>query len=161
MNLSLVPIAEDPSLPGIRAVLTRHGLLRDEVLLCSEFGGSKMYFEASWLGVGARSFYGQIFGADVTQPQCDLIYELAMAGNLVLVPDFGPPHLIVCGHTHDPDEVHNETVPPWLEEICFVSSATELHRCLHGEWESFRSVFLDEGTVWGPRAGWPTQISET
>ncbi|MGP6172752.1 hypothetical protein [Corynebacterium sp. A21] len=155
MNLSLVPIAEDPSLPAIRAVLANHGLLRTEVLLCTEFGGARMYFESSWLGEGARSFYGQLFGAELNQAQCHLIYELAVAGNLVLVPDFGPPHLIVCGGTHEPDEVHNETVPPWLEEICFVSSAAELHRCVHGEWELFRSTFLDEGTMWGPRSDWP------
>lgn len=155
MNLSLVPIDEDPDLPAIRTVLARHGILGEQRWLCREFGGGEMHFEASWLGAEARSFYGQIFRAELNPAQCALLFELAVAGNLVLTPETGPPHLLVCGDTHSPEEVHNETVPPWLEEICFLDSARQLHDCLHGGWRSFRSTHLDQGTIWGPRSRWP------
>lgn len=155
LNLSLVPIDEDPNLAAIRAILSRHGILSDQRWLCREFGGAEMHFETSWLGEGASSFYGQIFQAELNLPQCELLFELAVEGNLVLTPELGPPHLLVCGNTHSPEEVHDETAPPWLEEICFLDSARQLHDCLHGEWETFRSTFLDRGTDWGPREQWP------
>lgn len=163
-SLTLVPLEEDPDLPAIRRILaaaglspgTRTPLLVDAAGNPPLMGGQELAFESSWLGEGARSFYGQIYNAALTEEQCALIYELAVAGNLVLAPDGGPPHLVVCGRTHEPDEVHDESAPPWLEIVCFVDSAEELHRALHGGWKPFRSTFLDQGTIWGPREEWPT-----
>lgn len=164
LNLTLVPVAEDPDLSALRRVLAAHGLHQSgESVLLSDaagqlpvVGGATLHFDASWLGAGARSFYGQIFQSFPNQALCRLIFDLATAGRLVLVPDFGPPHLIVCGRTHEPAAVHNEWAPPWLEEICFVDTPAALHRVLHGDWESFRSTFLDDSLIWGPREDWPT-----
>ncbi|AGF72968.1 hypothetical protein [Corynebacterium halotolerans] len=163
-SLTLVPVEEDPDLDEIRRIFATHGLssgTRTPLLVDAagnppRMGGQELAFESSWLGEGARSFYGQIYNAALNEQQCALIYELAVAGNLVLAPDGGPPHLVVCGRTHEPDEVHDESAPPWLEVVCFVDSADELHRALHGRWEPFCSTHLDRGTIWGPRAEWPT-----
>lgn len=164
-SLSLVPLAEDPDLRAIRRILHIHGLspspgtpllgITDGRL--PVIGGDELAFEASWLGDGAESFYGQVHNTALTQQQCALFYELAAAGNLLITPDFGPPHLVVCGRTHTAEEVHDESAPPWLEIVCFVDSAAELHRALNGDWLPFRSEFLDSGTLWGPREQWPEE----
>lgn len=164
-SLSLVPLEEDPDLPAIRRILADHGLRPDTrtALLVDaagerpSVGGQPLAFETSWLGEGARSFYGQIYNAPLNTAQCALIYELATRGNLLLAPDGGPPHLVVCGRTHEPEDVHDESAPPWLEIVCFVDSPADLHRSLHGDWAPFRSTHLDSGTIWGPRAEWPDQ----
>lgn len=163
--LGLVPLEEDPDLPAIRAVLAGYGLppvagtpllgVTDGAL--PTVGGEELAFEASWLGEGARSFYGQVYRTTLNRAQCELFYELAVRGNLLLTPDFGPPHLVVCGHTHAAADVHDESAPPWLEIVCFVESAEQLYRALNGEWLPFRSTFLDSGTIWGPREEWPEE----
>lgn len=165
MSLGLVPLEEDPNLPAIREILAAHHLIPSPgtALLgitggrFPTVGGDTLAFEASWLGEGARSFYGQVHGAAANRAQCALFFDLASRGNLLLTPDAGPPHLVVCGRTHEPADVHDEAAPPWLEIICFVDSAAQLHQCLHGDWRPFRSTHLDSGTIWGPRENWPTE----
>lgn len=163
LNLTLVPVAEDPDLPALRRSLIAHDLHQsaESSRLHGAAGrpplidGATLHFEASWFGAGARSFYGQIFQSPVSPALCRLVFDLATAGRLVVVPDFGPPHLIVCGRTHEPAEVHNEWVPPWLEEICFVDTPAALYRVLQGDLAPFRSTFMDESLIWGPRKDWP------
>lgn len=164
-SLSLVPLDEDPDLAAIRRILAAAHLsptAGTALLGVSDgklpiLGGEELAFEASWLGVGATSFYGQVYNTALTPEQCALFYELATAGNLLITPDFGPPHLVVCGRTHAAEDVHDESAPPWLEIVCFVESAAELHRALNGDWLPFRSEFLDSGTIWGPREQWPEE----
>lgn len=161
-HLTLVPLDEDPDLPAIRATLTGAGLewghgilLRTPEGATPVIGGDPLSFEVSWLGDGARSFYGQIHDAALNPAQCALIHRLATRGNLLLAPAPGPPHLVVCGGTHEAEDVHDESAPPWLEVVCFVDTPEQLHEALHGGWPTYRSTFLDSGTVWGPKERWP------
>lgn len=164
-SLSLVPLDEDSDLPAVRRILNARGLLptKGTPLLgvndgkLPVIGGDVLAFEASWLGEGARSFYGQVYDSTFNPEQCALFYGLAVAGNLLITPAYGPPHLVVCGRTHANEDVHDESAPPWLEIVCFVDSPDELHRALNGDWLPFRSTFLDSGTAWGPREQWPKE----
>jgi len=44
----------------------------------------------------------------------------------------GPPHLVVCGGTHEAEIVVDDTRPPELETVSFVDTWEQLHRALNG-----------------------------
>ena len=138
--LILVALELAPDLAGIRVVLDRWNLTpggSDPLLHAPDgtlpvIGGEATAIESSWLGAGASSVYLQIHGISANEQQCRLIFELATAGRLILGVEPGPPHLVVCGGTHDPETVIDDTRPPELETVCFVDTWEELHRALSG-----------------------------
>lgn len=127
-----------PDLPAIRRVLDSHGLKPDGIFLTGPYT-----FETSYLGPEARSFYGQIFQAEPGAELAELVFELAVAGPLLVSVSPGPPHLVVCGGSIDVEEVTDESVPPWLEVVAVVDKPAQLLQALSGEWEKYRSTFGD------------------
>lgn len=134
---------DGPDVAGIRAVLQRHGLRSDGRigLIGPPLGPAT--FETSYLGPEARSFYGQIFSARPDAALSELVFELAVAGPLLLTVAPGPPHIVVCGSGFAAEDVTDESVPPWLEVVAIVDKPTELHAALTGGWRPFRSTFAD------------------
>jgi len=138
--LILVALEHTPDLAGVRTVLDRWGLapsVTDPLLHAPDgrlpvLGGEATAIETSWLGAGATSVYLQVHGIAATEEQCRLIFELATAGRLILGVEPGPPHLVVCGGTHEAEIVVDDTRPPELETVCFVDTWEQLHRALNG-----------------------------
>lgn len=143
VTLSLIAVECSPDLPAIRTCLTAHGLSADNGPFLVGEGWEGLAFETSWIGTGARSFYGEIYNTAANTEVCELVFDLASSGRLVVTVAPGPPHLIVCGHTHLPADVQDESIPPGVEEVCFVDSPAQLYEALHGGWEKYRSGFAD------------------
>lgn len=143
LNLTLTAL-DTPDLPGIRAVLRRHGMSSDGGIHLTNPNLGSASFETSYLGEEATSFYGQIFGADpANEALLALVFELSTAGPLLLTVDPGPPHIAVCGHAFDVEDVTDESVPPWLEVVVVVDTPAELGEVLRGGWRDYRSTFAD------------------
>lgn len=145
MNLTLTAL-DNPDMSAIRQVLGDHGLTPEGIFLSGPFT-----FETSYLGPEATSFYGQIFQTEPDTALCRLVFELAVAGPLLVSVSPGPPHLVICGNGIDVRDVTDESVPPWLEVIAVVDTPEELERALRGGWEKFRSTFGDR--YWS-RSAW-------
>ncbi|MDO5454134.1 MAG: hypothetical protein Q4F37_03985 [Corynebacterium sp.] len=154
-TLTFTALEAPADVPAVREVLAAHGLAAPEhgPLLVDERSGAPSSFEASFLGPGATTFYGTLFHA--SPDDAELAYGLAAAGGLLITAAPGPPHIIVCGGTHDAVDVTDESVPPWLEIICFVDSPAELREALGGGWRRHRSPFADR--YWGGPEKWPEE----
>lgn len=133
-----------PDMPAIRAVLDSFGLTQSGLHLSGPRIDAHLdAFETSWLGPGARGFYGQLFGVRPHREVCALLFALAGAGPLLMTCSPGPPHIVVRSGTFDIADVTDESVPPWLEVVCVVSSPAELADALGGTVEPYRSTFAD------------------
>ncbi|RNE49537.1 hypothetical protein C5L39_04085 [Corynebacterium alimapuense] len=136
---TLVEIEHPADLPALRSVLARHHLQpgRQDPLLYGPsgqlpiIGGEPTAIEISWLGEGAVACYGQVHSITANPEQCQLLFELASQGCLVLGSEPGPPHVIICGGTHLPDVVIDDTLPPEWETVCFIDSPGQLHQLFH------------------------------
>lgn len=147
VDLTLTAL-DTPDLPAIRRVLHKHRLAPSGIFLAGSLIDNRpLTFESSYLGPEATSFYGQIFQTEPGPQLCRLVFELAVAGPLLVSVSPGPPHLVVCGDGIDVRDVTDESVPPWLEVVAVVDTPSELERALTGEWGEFRSTFGDR--YWG------------
>lgn len=154
-TLTFTALDSPADVPAIRAVLDRHGLAvpdRGPVLI-DKHRGRLRSLESSYLGPGAETFYGTLFHA--TPADAELVYDLAAEGNLLVTVTPGPPHILICGGTHTASDVTDESIPPWLEIICFVNSPTQLSEALSGGWQRHRSPFADR--YWGGPEQWPEE----
>lgn len=143
LNLTLTAL-EPPDLADIRAILTKHGLSCDGGIHLSSPALGEASFETSYLGEEARSFYGQIFRAEPTNDTLlELVFDLAVAGPLLVTVAPGPPHIVVCGDAFAVEDVTDESVPPWLEVVVVVDKPAELGHALRGGWLDYRSTFAD------------------
>lgn len=151
------------SMDELRGVLDRYELQvgRNDPLLRTQdgalpvIGGETTAVESSWLGAGAHTPYLQVHGVSANQKQCDLLFELAVAGRLLIGVEPGPPHAIICGEGLDPEDLVDTSRPPWLDVYCQVSSAEQLHECLQGDVETYRYFAPGLSVLWGPRSQWP------
>lgn len=142
LNLTLTTL-EHPDLSAIRTVLTHHGLHSEGGITLTGPQLDSATFETSYLGPGARSFYGQIFEAEPDPALSELVFALAVAGPLLVTVDPAPPHIIVCGKSFAAADVVDESIPPWWEVVVFVDTPAELSEALDGGWRRYRSTFAD------------------
>lgn len=108
-------------LTGVREVLA--GLRRDGVFLFR----AGLALETSWLGDGARDFYGTAWewGPD----DSELFFELARRGKLLMTIDAT---VICCGYDEDVEEAQ-ECI---AQDLAVANSAEELKRLLIGAEET-------------------------
>lgn len=142
-TLNLVAL-DPPDLARIRAVLAGYGLSTDGRYLSGPLIDAFLpAFETSYLGASARSFYGQLFRFRPTPRNCELLYDLAVAGPLLITCEPGPPHIVACGGRFDVRDLTDESVPPECEVIASVDKPAELYEALCGIIEPYRSTFGD------------------
>lgn len=158
------PEGPDPhSVDQLRGILDRAGLevghndplLRTPAGALPIIGGEITAVESSWLGEGAHTPYLQVHGVSANLEQCGLLFDLAVAGRLLIGVEPSPPHAIICGEGLDPADLVDISRPPWLDIYCQVTSAEQLHDCLHGDVETYRYIAPGLQALWGPRSQWP------
>ncbi|AWB81516.1 hypothetical protein C3B44_03395 [Corynebacterium yudongzhengii] len=109
MAIDLTLRATDAAdMPAIRAVLDAHQVQADGLYLHAP--GIDGVFESSYLG--SASFYGQLFGITPSPAACSLLFDLAVAGPLIITCEPGPPQIVLCGAGIEPAEVVDESIPP-------------------------------------------------
>lgn len=127
--------AEGPDVAAVkrlRELLKSYGLGTDAVQE-AVIGGEPTAVESAWLGEGAHTPYLQVHNISANPEQCRLLFDAAVTARLLLGVEPGPPTAIICGGVLDPEDYFEDA-----GECCVVSSAEELHDCLHGAAERYR-----------------------
>lgn len=77
---------------------------------------------------------GGLWHASLSEQECEFIYELCVAGRLLIVNPQGSPDLVVPGHNHEPSDLQSSDN---TYEVAWVDSPDQLTEALTGGFQAF------------------------
>ncbi|TQL77150.1 hypothetical protein FB566_2700 [Stackebrandtia endophytica] len=102
--------------------------------------GGQLTFDGHWTDLHLdpldlqEPVSGGIWHATLSEQECAFVYDLCVAGKMVIINPQGPPEFVVPGRTHTPDDLEGMFEDP---QIAWVDDAEELAEALGGNFESF------------------------
>lgn len=143
----------DADRAGLAAFLAGHGLaVAPSTDSTHHLAGpdGDLTFDGDWTDLHLKPLdhqghlTGGIWHASLSEAECAFIYDLCVAGRMLIVNPQGAPTMVIPGRTHALDDLDPD-IPE--EEIAWVDSADELSETLRGDFEEFlayREHVLDE-----------------